>query len=99
MERIQLLRITSREEYYWLTKKHMTWTKVSISQNTDNPNIGEIVAIWNEGLADQFTFSKRGDAGQIPAFVTAAKAAQLANTTKQNGVDITKAAILTALNS
>jgi hypothetical protein len=77
----------------------MAWTDVIINLNTDNPNIGEVTAIWNKGLADQFTYVARGNASQIPAFVTAAKAAQAAAATKQTNLTTIQTKILTALNS
>jgi hypothetical protein len=77
----------------------MAWTDVIINLNTDNPNVGDITATWNRGLADQFVYSARGNASQIPAFVAAAKAAQAAAATKQTNISAVQSQILTALNS
>jgi hypothetical protein len=77
----------------------MPWTNVYITQNTDNPNIGDVTAVWNKGLPDEFTFSARGNATQIPAFVAAAKSAQAAFTTKSANLTTVQSNILTALNS
>jgi len=77
----------------------MPWTDVTINLNTDNPNIGEVTAIWNNGLADQFVFTQRGDKTKIPAFIAAAKAAQAAAATKQTNLSAVQTQILTALNS
>lgn len=77
----------------------MPWTTITISQNTDNPNIGDVTAIWNKGLADEFSFTARGDVTKIPAFVAAAKSAQASFVTKSANLTTVQSNILTALNS
>lgn len=77
----------------------MPWTDVKINLNTDDPNIGEVTAVWNKGLSDEFIYSARGSKTKIPAFVTAAKAAQAAAASKQTSISTVQSQILTALNS
>lgn len=77
----------------------MPWTDVIINLNTDNPNIGDVTTVWNKGLPDQFVYSARGNASQIPAFVAAAKAAQTAAATKWATRTSVESQILIALNS
>lgn len=77
----------------------MAWTDVSITFNTDDPTTGFVVAIWNKGQADQFIFTGRGKTSQIPAFVTAAKAAQAAAAVTLTNKTTIESSILTQLNT
>ena len=77
----------------------MAWTNVSINFNTDDPKIGDITAVWNGGLPDQFSFSACGNKSQLPAFVAAAKAAQADEQTRRDTLAPFQTQILLALNS
>jgi len=78
----------------------MAWTGIVIT-DTDKTNVGTITAIWNQGLGDEFTYSRRGRMtnAEKDAFVTEAKDALGAHQNKGT-IDVNFSGILTtALNA
>lgn len=78
----------------------MAWTNISFNKDEDKNDVGSLTAIWNQGLADEFSYSMRVDSKKdIAAFVLKAKAAQTANAAAKTKEATIAPAILTALNS
>lgn len=75
----------------------MAWT-ATVTLDADKTDVGTATAVWNTGLADQFTYTARIKQGQASAFIAAAKAAQSADVTKKSLEATFSASLTTAMN-
>lgn len=78
----------------------MAWT-AAISLDTDKPDVGMATGVWNSGLPDQFTYSRRAkmNVADKAQFVIDARAALAAFQTRTSAEATFVTALATALNS
>lgn len=77
----------------------MPWTG-KVELDTDKPDVGIVTAVWNLGLADEFTYSRRGKMNNTDknSFVLEAKAALIAQQAKVVAETNFTTILTTALN-
>ncbi len=78
----------------------MPWTNVIFQKDVDKDQVGSLTAIFNKGLADEFTYGPERVDGIDGAgkFVADAKAALAAHNSAQTKAANIEAQILAALN-
>ncbi len=78
----------------------MAWIGTVIL-DTDKTDVGVAIAVWNKGLLDEFTYSRRVQmtAADKTALVAEAKAALAAKSTKATSETNYSSILTTALNS